>query len=108
MIESKANPGEKVSAEACKLKGKLYEWIKKINSCFILPNICWISKLAQYLFLADCSCSDFVSSSGYGNCQKSYKHGPFCYVNQPSTCKDLVGSKDFRQKQYSWEACQNE
>ena len=81
--------------------------LKNFNSCFI-PNICWISKLTQYLFLADCSCSDFVSSSGYGNCLKSYKHGPFCYVNQPSTCKDLVGSKDFRQKQYSWEACQNE
>jgi len=56
---------------------------------------------------ADCSCTDFVSKSGFGNCQKSYKHGPFCYVNHPSTCKDLVGSKEFRQKQYSWEACQN-
>ena len=52
----------------------------------------------------DCSCSDYVSNTGFGNCQKIFKKSPICYVNEPSTCTDLVKST-LTGKQYSWEAC---
>ena len=51
-----------------------------------------------------CSCSNYVSESGFGNCEKSFKHGPICYVNEPSSCSDAVESKTTG-KRYSWEAC---
>merc|ERR1712018_563901 len=51
-----------------------------------------------------CSCSDYVTSSGYGNCKKKFKIGPICYVNEPSTCTDLVESQSTG-KRYSWDAC---
>lgn len=41
---------------------------------------------------AECSCSDYVDH-GYGKCTKGhsslYGGSVFCYVNQPSNCKDL-------------------
>ena len=52
----------------------------------------------------DCSCSKYIANSGFGNCQKKYKNGRICYVNEPSTCKDLIKSKSTG-KRFSWEAC---
>ena len=57
----------------------------------------------------ECSCSSFVGKSGHGNCQKELQTGPMCYVNEPSTCTDLVDGNqhDTTEKRYSWEACNN-
>lgn len=55
--------------------------------------------------VGDCSCNEYVSDLGYGRCEKDFKEGPVCYVNQLSTCKDLVSSSNDPGKQYSWEAC---
>ena len=51
-----------------------------------------------------CTCSNYIANSGFGNCQKKYKNDQICYVNEPSTCKDLVKSKSTG-KRFSWEAC---
>lgn len=54
----------------------------------------------------DCSCGDFVTAdTGLGMCQKDFNSkGPICYVNEPSTCSDLVrGSNTGRL--WSREAC---
>ena len=61
--------------------------------------------------LDDCSCGDFVTKDGYGNCTKTTKNepekGPFCYVNIPSTCSDVIDEDSKAQTGYSWEACNN-
>lgn len=56
----------------------------------------------------DCSCMDYVNADGFGNCLKQAGHlrGPHCYVNQPSTCKDIKTSTTEEGKQYSVEACE--
>jgi len=53
----------------------------------------------------NCTCNDFVSSEGFGRCEKDFGAGPICYVNQPSTCSDVTKSKNKPGQQYSWEAC---
>ena len=53
----------------------------------------------------DCSCNNYVSELGYGKCEKDFRGGPVCYVDQPSACTDVVDSKTEPGKQYSWEAC---
>ena len=63
--------------------------------------------LVNILLIAECTCSEYVSSSGYGNCRKDHKGGPICYVNLPSECNDLVGSSKYPDRKYSWEACKN-
>ena len=59
----------------------------------------------------DCSCSEFLTEDGYGNCKKPTKNepekGPFCYVNIPSTCSDVIDEDSKAQTGYSWEACNN-
>ena len=57
------------------------------------------------LVLGDCSCSEYVNEDGYGNCQ-SVAYKPFCYVNQPSTCKDIKKSSTLG-LQFSYAACEN-
>ena len=61
--------------------------------------------------LDDCSCSDFVTKDGYGNCTKTTKNepekGPFCYVNIPTTCSDVIDADSQAPTGYSWEACNN-
>ena len=61
--------------------------------------------------LDDCSCSDFVTKDGYGNCTKTTKNepekGPFCYVNIPTTCSDVIVEDSQAPTGYSWEACNN-
>jgi len=58
------------------------------------------------LCASDCSCSDYLTKEGYGQCLRgSGKLGGelFCYVNEPSNCGDLV--KSGNGKLYSAEAC---
>ena len=54
-------------------------------------------KLHFLQHLSDCTCKDFVSPSGHGNCLKvlqfpaSELNGRLiCYVNQPTSCTDAV------------------
>merc|ERR1712223_724880 len=55
-----------------------------------------------------CTCTSYVAENGYGNCERNYKNkGAICYVNEPSTCTDLMVSKRQNGKRYSWEACSN-
>ena len=54
---------------------------------------------------SSCSCSNFISDSGYGRCQKSYLNGPLCYVKLPTTCKDVVTKDSHGPTGYSWQAC---
>lgn len=58
-----------------------------------------------------CTCKDFVNDGGFGNCFKRSghsKHGgkAVCYVEQPSTCSDLIDSKANPGEKVSAEACQ--
>ena len=59
----------------------------------------------------DCSCSEFLTEDGYGNCKKPTENepekGPFCYVNTPSTCSDVIDEDSKASTGYSWEACNN-
>ena len=58
--------------------------------------------------VGDCSCTSYVTDNGYGNCEKDLRRkGVICYVNLPSTCKDLRQSKNYKHRKYSWEACRN-
>ena len=60
----------------------------------------------------DCSCSDktYVGHNlfSYGNCDTNgwYRHGPLCYVKEPSNCHDLVTDGSYYPEGYSWEACE--
>ena len=60
----------------------------------------------------DCSCSNktYNSYGGkiYGNCDTNgwYRHGPLCYVKEPSNCHDLVTDGSYYPEGYSWEACE--
>ena len=59
--------------------------------------------------VGDCSCTSYVTDNGYGNCEKDLskfgRKGVICYVNIPSTCKDLRQSRFYKHRKYSWEAC---
>ena len=68
------------------------------------------------ILIADCSCDPKITlrykdGKEVGACNTIYKNkggnGPICYVNQPSSCKDLVANRNDPSKQYSWEACTN-
>ena len=60
----------------------------------------------------DCSCSNKTyngyGSKIYGNCDTNgwYRHGPLCYVKEPSNCHDLVTDGSYYPEGYSWEACE--
>ena len=55
--------------------------------------------------LGDCTCKRLANENGYGNCNKMYKRKPICYVNQPTSCTDLIKSKTNKGERVSWEAC---
>ena len=56
----------------------------------------------------NCKCTNYVSNNGYGNCSKDYgDKGPLCYVEEPSTCPDVVNSQSEKGKRFSYEACTN-
>ena len=50
-----------------------------------------------------CTCKDLLNQSGYGNCLDDEYN--MCYVEQPSSCSDLVDSGDLPGEKYSEEAC---
>ena len=60
----------------------------------------------------DCSCSNKTyngyGNKIYGNCDTNgwYRHGPLCYVKEPSNCHDLVTDGSYYPEGYSWEACE--
>jgi hypothetical protein len=58
---------------------------------------------SYFVIADDCSCRNFVDSAGFGNCELSNHNGPLCYVNEPSSCTDLVTVVEG--EQYSNEAC---
>ena len=59
--------------------------------------------------VGDCSCSDYKTSSGFGNCEKAHasfpSKGTICYVNLPTTCSDARDSSYEQGKKYAWEPC---
>ena len=80
--------------------------------CIIVIKWATIIFLLKYLsfltcYLGDCSCSSYITKSGYGNCQKTHPEWIICYVNMPSTCSDLVSLDSQGPTPYSWEACGN-
>ena len=52
----------------------------------------------------DCSCLDFITENGYGNCKETYDGKLFCYVNDKSICTDLIFHPQIG-KNFSREAC---
>ena len=61
--------------------------------------------------LPSCKCTDFVNDAGFGNCTGFSKfsfHGSLvaCFVQVPSTCKDLINSTAYPGKQISVLACE--
>ena len=57
-----------------------------------------------------CNCKDFVNDGGFGNCFKRSGHSKHdgnvvCYVEQPSTCSDLIDSRSNPGEKISAEAC---
>ena len=57
-----------------------------------------------------CRCNGFVNSNGFGACQKrdeNFNGGFSCFVDQPSTCKDLKNSTTDPVKQLSASACED-
>lgn len=64
--------------------------------------------LGLFIF-AECTCKDLINVNGVGNCQgtKSPELGDrlACYVNQPSSCRDLLDSGTNPGEKYSAEAC---
>ena len=97
----------KKQSHECQVRYQPYYFIVTV----VLSNIITLDYLQIIWFFLppDCSCSSFVNKNGFGKCLKDYKHkGPICYVNEPSNCKDLFGSTDSNEHQYSWTACENE
>ena len=42
----------------------------------------------------------------HDDCKKIFHKKRVCYVNQPSTCKDIIDSPELKGKQASAEACE--
>ena len=71
----------------------------------MVKNIAFKSHSDNVSEIGSCSCNEFVSSKGYGRCEKDFQDGPICYVNQPSICKDAISSQSQPGQYFSWEAC---
>lgn len=57
---------------------------------------------------AKCECTRFINVHGYGMCRKETPRRYFtrsCYVDLPSTCKQLIQSKTNPEKMFSGEPC---
>lgn len=54
-----------------------------------------------------CTCKDFVGDTGHGNCRTKLKPQDrfMCYVEQPSSCTDLVDSTSNPGEKFSFDAC---
>ena len=56
-----------------------------------------------------CTCHDFINVGGHGQCKTSHSttgDQPFCYVNQPSNCTDLLPSETDPGRKISAKACE--
>ena len=56
-----------------------------------------------------CTCHDFINDGGHGRCKTSHSttgDQPFCYVNQPSNCTDLLPSETDPGRKISAKACE--
>merc|ERR1711879_584272 len=74
----------------------------KRNPAFMLKSC---RKSCKECGIGNCSCSDFINNQDYGNCTNAVDGDRKCYVNQPSTCKDLKRSKQYKGLMFSHEAC---
>ena len=64
--------------------------------------------LVYFQFLANCTCKDLLTEKGSGNCLKESQYlnnKVFCYVNQPTSCKDALDSSEIPGEKYSAQAC---
>ena len=43
-----------------------------------------------FVVILDCGCNSFVDEEGHGNCEKKYNNQFGCYINEPSSCTDLI------------------
>ena len=55
--------------------------------------------------MIECTCKDFVTAHGVGNCKKEPLGKETCYVERPSNCVDLKNSTTNPGEQYSSVAC---
>lgn len=73
------------------------------------PRLC-TNDFSTHSDIDQCMCSDFVSVTGHGACQKrdpEFRRLFSCFVDRPetSTCTDLIYSTTNPEKQLSAEAC---
>ena len=64
--------------------------------------------LVYFQFLANCICKDLLTNKGSGNCLKESQYlnnKVFCYVNQPTSCKDALDSSELPGEKYQAQAC---
>ena len=54
------------------------------------------------LGLNDCTCINYETPNGIGNCKKTVGKGPICFVDKHSGCSD---AKEDEGHYLSWEAC---
>ena len=57
-----------------------------------------------------CTCKELISPFGSGNCLQTsirLNNKPYCYVDLPSSCPDLLDSSDIPGEKYSADACSN-
>merc|ERR1712018_36276 len=75
----------------------------KMNTIFLLYLVCqFIGSTKQTApGSGDCTCMDYISSSGHGNC-KLHKGRPMCFVTEPTTCRDARYHFSTSTKKYSW------
>ena len=64
-----------------------------------------LGTIILFNILEDCTCKSLINKNGYGNCEKNYHGKPICYVNQPTSCKDLLKSTTNPGERISWKAC---
>ena len=72
-----------------------------------------ITLIAEYddNLLLPCKCNELVDSDGFGKCKKRdrYFDGKFsCYVDHPSSCKDLIENPKSSLKYLSAIACEDQ
>ena len=65
----------------------------------------------RFCIALSCTCQDLVVEDKYGNCKSASDKVPkfhgntYCYVEQPSSCNDLVDAKKDDTKKKSAQAC---
>ena len=68
-----------------------------------------MKKISTPATIIGCTCHDFINVGGHGQCKTSHSttgDQPFCYVNQPSNCTDLLPSETDPGRKISAKACE--